>query len=250
MQEALPGVGGGAARRDGLSAGGCGDVRRERADQGAVRPLGRAGGSLDAGRRLGARAGGARRPSRRAHGALGRGSSRRARARCAGGRLRSRRPLRRASSSCSRRTAASCAARAHSRARSPRPRPGGAGSASTRSSSRPARRAPSPSSATRGRRSTPTAPSPHRTCAQRSPAPLSPNDRCLTPNVGPPRHGTKPFSRHLWNVRHTFRPVSDTGRGPSRPVVCAAGAGVSAGSARRACHQFTSAPSTITFAIT
>ena len=57
-------------------------------------------------------------------------------------------------------------------------------------------------------------------------------------------------SQRLWNVRHTFRPVSDTGRGPFGPVPWGTGAGESDGRARRACHQLTSAPRTITFAIT
>ncbi len=171
-----------AARRRRLSGGDSRLVLRERASQGAVRPLGRAGGRVDARRGLGARGRGPRRRAGNPLGPLrarGRRGGRQAPRRAARGRRR--RPasairLRARPDRAGRR--ASCAERARSRGGSPTSRAGRRGSATTRSSSPTATSEPSPSSETTGSRATPTGPARRKTCYARPEGSATSRFRC------------------------------------------------------------------------
>ena len=119
LERLLPGLDDRAARPRRLPTRDRGDLLRQRADQGRLRSRARV--RLGARGGLGPRGGRARRPSRRALGALRAGGSAR-RSRSSSASSRASRIARRAtspSSSCSRRTDASCAAPARSRGGSP-----------------------------------------------------------------------------------------------------------------------------------
>ena len=171
-----------AARRRRLSGGDGRLVLRERASQGAVRPLGRAGGRVDArrglwarGRRASAARPGSARPATRPREARRSPSSS---ASCAGSKATAGERDTSASSSWSRRTGASCAERGRSRGGSPTSRAGRRGSATTRSSSPTARSEPSPSSETTGSRATPTGPARRKTCYARPEGSATSRFRC------------------------------------------------------------------------
>ena len=155
-------MGGRAARRRRLSGRGRRDIRRQRADQGALRPRRRPAGSLDARRRLRARAGGARRGARECRPRAGpravTSSGRSPPSTDAADRAARTWP----SSSCSRPTGASCGARASSTATIALEPAGEGGFGFDPVFVPAARRAPSPSSATNGKRSTRIAPWPRR----------------------------------------------------------------------------------------